>query len=87
MLVAKILDNLAGLFQDDDKFEWEYIGSSTARQHIPPWIWNEVQKLEAKMTLEDEGKVWRYKGRTFRYKVVAVGAELWVLRRLRHGKG
>lgn len=85
--IVKLLNKLASLFQNDDKFEWEYIGSNTNRHHIPPWIWAKVQKLETQMTLEDEGRVWRYKGRTFRYKVVAVGAELWVLRRLRHGKG
>lgn len=87
MPLAKVLDKIAGWFQDDAKFEWEYIGSSVERGHIPAWIWAEVKKRAAKLTLEDEGRVWRYKGRTFRYKVVAVGFELRVLRRLRHGKG
>ena len=64
--------------------EWEYVGSSAERYHIPSWIWAEVKKREGQLTLADEGRVWRYKGRTFRYKVVAVGLEL---RRLRHGKG
>lgn len=87
MPLVKALNKIAGLFQDDDKFEGEYIGSSAERGHIPGWIWAEVKKREARLTLADEGRVWRYKGRTFRYKVVAVGFELRVLRRLRHGKG
>ena len=76
-----------GFADTSPPLEGEYIGSSAERGHIPGWIWAEVKKREARLTLADEGRVWRYKGRTFRYKVVAVGLELWVLRRLRHGKG
>lgn len=85
--LTKVLNKIAGLFQDADKFEWEYIGSSAERYRIPSWIWAEVKRREAKLTPEDEGRVWRYKGRTFRYKVVAVGLELRVLRRRRRSKG